>query len=106
MDPAIGLDQAQDNDLFEHGDVVLSHAAVQGVEQMMTCAVSGVAGAGDFGAAEGALGYAAVVDPAKRRAPVFHFVYGARGLLAESRRGGLVGQKIAAFEGVVSVLLD
>jgi hypothetical protein len=67
VDPAIGPDEAQDDDLLEHGNVVFSHPAVQRVEQMMARAVCGVAGAGDLGAAEGTLGYAAVGGACSQR---------------------------------------
>ena len=93
----------------EHLDVHLDPALVgaldERVQQVVAGLVGAVAGARIPGAAERPLGDAPVVQTAERAAPVVHLEDDARSVAGHLDGGVLVGQVVAALDGVEGVLL-
>ena len=95
--------QRQDLELVEEEDIVLQALLVQGVQQHVAGDVLGEAGARRGMAAEGALVDAPVLGARKGDAHVLELVDGLERLVDEALDDVLVGQVVAALDGVEHV---
>jgi hypothetical protein len=102
---AIDDDQAGDEDLDVHLDLALVGALDEAVEQVVPGLVGAVAGARVAGAAERALGDAAVVETAERAPPVIHLEDHTGSVAGHLDGGVLVGEVVRALDRVEGVLL-